>query len=483
MIVKNEEKNLPRVLSSIKELADEIIIVDTGSHDETVQVAKQYGAQVYHFPWCNDFSAARNESLRHATKDYILWLDADDEITREDIPVIRRHIRDHKNTAIFLKLKNIQADGVQESAQLRIFPNHLGIQFEGRIHEQVYYSIVKKGIGFSHCRAAVVHLGYENQTNLIQKIKRNQVMLEEALRENPNDFVTLFFLARTIKGMNRKREALEYLNRAIEIGRHDEITTGTVIYKLAFLEKAFVLCEYGRIDEAITALNDCLSQYPNEELVRFTLGELYFKGADYEKAHNTLLPLKDATFENELLPMDLQAVKNNLHMYLGVSALYCGDFQRAAMSLKKIVDVRKQDISIYHYLILAMEKSNDIDGAIKACNKALGLFVGDSALLKRLFLLHVKKESFGEALEVFERLNGYSSDVDVVTAMFYMKCRQMQIDGIIQYYSMLQKTLNIFPEPFPEGFTYVKNCLENQGETKAFAMFDSAISFLLRQTT
>ena len=84
MIVKNEEALLARCLDTIADIVDEINIVDTGSTDRTVEIAKQYTDRVYHFKWIDDFAAARNESFKYATKDYILYLDADDVILEED---------------------------------------------------------------------------------------------------------------------------------------------------------------------------------------------------------------------------------------------------------------------------------------------------------------------------------------------------------------------------------------------------------------
>ena len=77
MIVKNEEANLPACLESVRGLFGEIIIVDTGSTDRTKEIALQHGAKVFDFPWVDSFSAARNECLRHATRQWIFWMDAD----------------------------------------------------------------------------------------------------------------------------------------------------------------------------------------------------------------------------------------------------------------------------------------------------------------------------------------------------------------------------------------------------------------------
>ena len=83
MIVKDEADKLPLILGDIRGVADEIIVVDTGSTDETIEIAKSAGAQVFDFPWCDDFSAARNYSLDQATGDMVLWLDADDRISQQ----------------------------------------------------------------------------------------------------------------------------------------------------------------------------------------------------------------------------------------------------------------------------------------------------------------------------------------------------------------------------------------------------------------
>ncbi|MDE3076948.1 MAG: glycosyltransferase family 2 protein, partial [Chloroflexota bacterium] len=80
LIVKNEEANLGRCLRSLKGKVDEVIVVDTGSTDGTVEIARQGGARVAYFPWCDDFSAARNESLKLAASDFIIWIDADEEL-------------------------------------------------------------------------------------------------------------------------------------------------------------------------------------------------------------------------------------------------------------------------------------------------------------------------------------------------------------------------------------------------------------------
>src|SRR5687768_16944509 len=80
MMVRNEESNLPPCLGTVRDLVDEIVLIDTGSIDRTIEIAKSFGAKVVSFPWCDSFAAARNEALRHATGDWVFWMDADDRL-------------------------------------------------------------------------------------------------------------------------------------------------------------------------------------------------------------------------------------------------------------------------------------------------------------------------------------------------------------------------------------------------------------------
>ena len=89
MIVKDEENNLSNCLASVSGVFDEIVIVDTGSTDRTVEIARSFGARVFHFPWVDDFAAARNEALSHATGDYAFWLDADDVVEPDELGKLR----------------------------------------------------------------------------------------------------------------------------------------------------------------------------------------------------------------------------------------------------------------------------------------------------------------------------------------------------------------------------------------------------------
>ena len=141
MIVKNEESVLKRCLDCAEKFSDEIIVVDTGSTDKTKQIAKKYTNKVYDFKWVDDFSLARNYSLKFATCDYIMWLDADDYITDENISKILK-LKNTKNPADVYMLKyeigfNSENKPTFSYYRERIFKNNIGFLFQGFIHEAV----------------------------------------------------------------------------------------------------------------------------------------------------------------------------------------------------------------------------------------------------------------------------------------------------------------------------------------------------------
>jgi len=155
MIVRDEEANLPRSLAPIADYFDEVVVVDTGSTDGTVPLAKRYGAKVSEIAWRNDFSYARNQSIDLASGDWIMWFDADNRITLNDAEKIRGLIDDRQDK-IFWCTEVVEPGG-GELVQKRIFPNLPGFRFEGSIHEQLVHP--KGGIRYVMTDVRIFHWG------------------------------------------------------------------------------------------------------------------------------------------------------------------------------------------------------------------------------------------------------------------------------------------------------------------------------------
>ena len=142
MIVKDEEAVLKRCLESAKEIADEMIVVDTGSRDQTREIAEKEGARVYQFPWIDDFAAARNFSFSQAVMDYCLWLDADDVLLPED----RRRLQKLKESLepgvdmVMMKYNTAfdsQGKPIFSYYRERLIRNFRGYRWMGAVHEVI----------------------------------------------------------------------------------------------------------------------------------------------------------------------------------------------------------------------------------------------------------------------------------------------------------------------------------------------------------
>ena len=220
MIVKNEEANLGLCLESVKGVADEIIIVDTGSIDRTVEIARQYGAKISSYQWDDDFAAARNVSLRSATSDWIMVLDADEALAEEDRGCLRALLRQDGPTSYLLNIVSPVNDQLSSHAVInpfpRLFRNRPEIRFEGRCHEQVSPSIARIGGTVSPSEIRVHHRGYHGLwVDLPAKRQRNIRILSKQLVDHPDDPSAHFHLGEVYALEGRIGEAIACYRAAL----------------------------------------------------------------------------------------------------------------------------------------------------------------------------------------------------------------------------------------------------------------------------
>jgi len=203
LIVKNESQFLGQCLESVKGIVDEIVVVDTGSTDDTVAIAESFGAKIAHFDWCNDFSAARNVSLKEATGQWALWIDADEALDERSVEMIRQAIVRPHFGGYNLEIVNFVADDKPEEQfvhrLLRLFQRREGVQFVEPIHEQIAPSLKALGLPWMHLpEARLWHYGYKQEVMESKgKIERTLSILESRLNQNPNDPFQWFNLANT----------------------------------------------------------------------------------------------------------------------------------------------------------------------------------------------------------------------------------------------------------------------------------------------
>ena len=198
MIVKDEEANLPACLDPIFDLFEEIVIVDTGSTDNTRQLAVDYADKVVDFPWINDFSAARNCAIDNATSDYIFWLDADDRLDADQVANLKQLFANlADNTGYVFKCAcNVGRPGADGTLvdQVRLFPRRDDVRFQYRVHEQIMLSLNQAQVPIVWTDIEIKHIGYSNPEVLDAKRERNQAILLEELDANPDEPFVLFNL-------------------------------------------------------------------------------------------------------------------------------------------------------------------------------------------------------------------------------------------------------------------------------------------------
>jgi len=220
LIVKDEAQNLPRCLASLQGVVDEIIVVDTGSTDDSCRIAESFGARVHLFAWRNDFSAARNFALEQASGDWILSLDADEELEENSRGRLRKLVSSAQADGFYLTVRNLQPPGELtpwlDMQILRLFRRLPGVVFEGAIHEQVTPSLLHAGGNIQTGGLILLHYGYQlKEAQGRSRAHRNMELLQEALKTTPDDPYLLYQLGATFKSLNRNVEARTVLEKAL----------------------------------------------------------------------------------------------------------------------------------------------------------------------------------------------------------------------------------------------------------------------------
>ena len=208
MIVRDEAEILPEFLDAVEGWADEVCLVDTGSSDDTVTIAKSRGCAVFTYAWNNDFAAARNESLRHCTGDWILVLDADERIAPSDWRALRDLTFGPRNCSYRLVTRNYTHarheigfvrctpgdalargfTGWTPSTKVRLFPNGLGAIFEGRIHELVNDSLARAEVQLLDSNIPIHHYPLLRSPERLEAKRQLYLRLgREKVKQMPED--------------------------------------------------------------------------------------------------------------------------------------------------------------------------------------------------------------------------------------------------------------------------------------------------------
>jgi len=297
MIVKNEEAYIQNCLESVRPIVSEIVVIDTGSTDRTVDIAHAAGAQIYTFKWCDDFAAARNFSLTMASGDWILVLDADEMIAPSDLaqfekltanPLIcteflQRHYSDDCRMSGFSVCAKEFPDleknylGYFESNCCRLFPNNEGLEFRGRIHELVEQSIFEqKRFQIRRTNARIHHYGHTPEAKKSKnKSSIYRPLGEEKAREKQDDWKSFYELGVEYNQTRQYQEAVHAFLKSIEL-KNDYLDTWVNI-GYSFMELQLYAEAEKALMHAIVRSPVCGEAYCN-------LGVVYMRQRKYKEA-------------------------------------------------------------------------------------------------------------------------------------------------------------------------------------------------------
>ncbi|MBN2515988.1 MAG: glycosyltransferase [Deltaproteobacteria bacterium] len=322
MIVKNEEKYLDNCLNSIKDIADEIIIVDTGSEDRTMEIAQRYTDKIYSHPWNDSFSEARNHYLNYATGDWIFQIDADEEFVQEDIPILMKAIDNEDIDAVMVQIVSTFRNGRSEAIHSveRIFRNNGIIHYEGRVHNRL--------VGMKNAKVYSIrfyHYGYDlDKKQSKQKFERTVSLLKMDLKDDPTNAKTYHYLSCSYLSQAMFKEALEASLRAINLS--EKQCERNMLYLWSRYNAAMSYYRLKMLDKAEGLAQSGINTFPNHIDSHFILILIYYDTQqwnlviDHGEEYLRLIKLLKTTPEafDNLVTCSLNEAWN-IHVLIGIA--------------------------------------------------------------------------------------------------------------------------------------------------------------------
>lgn len=364
-IVKNEEASLPKCLESVKNVVDEIVILDTGSTDNTLEIAQQFGANIAKFTWSDDFAEARNEALKYVSGEWVLVLDADEILNSKIVPQIQQAMTGENHLVVNLIRQEIGAAQSPYSLTSRLFRNHPEIKFAHPYHATIDDSAIKilnkeprwQVVDLSS--VAIFHYGYQPETiQALDKSARARQAMEKFLAQHPHDPYTCSKLGGLYLQIGREKEGIKLLKHGLKSNRAD----AHVLYELHYhLANAYVRQQ--QLERAVKHYQKAIQQpiLPQLKLGAYNnLGGLLQSSGDLNRAekvyqmtlnidpsfavgyYNLGMVLKAKERLEEAIIAYQQAIKYDLnyapaYQNLGLIYLKKGDLSKSTTALQQAI--------------------------------------------------------------------------------------------------------------------------------------------------
>lgn len=325
MIVRNNADTIRPCLESIRPWVDEMLVIDTGSTDATPQICVELGAKVRHWPWQDDFSAARNESLKDAAGEWIFWMDSDDTIPADCGRQLRELVdSDHPPERLGYVLQ-VHCPGPGDAGRhdvtvvdhVKLFRNRPELRFEHRIHEQILPAIRRAGGEVAFTDIFVVHSGSDHSVEgRVRKLERDFKLLHLDLQERPDHPFVLFNLGMTYADAKQFDEADRWLTRCLAVSQPQESHV-----RKAYALLLSVLYQQARHAEADTVCVRARQLYPDDKELLFRQAMLQHALGRLEEAAATYREVLEAPAERHFASVDSELAgikaRHNLAVVLG----------------------------------------------------------------------------------------------------------------------------------------------------------------------
>ncbi|GEM_PF-5774331 len=415
MIVRNEEDCLARCLKSVEGVVDEIIIVDTGSTDRTMEIAHQFGARLYQMPWAGDFAEARNASLSKARGEWILVLDADEELDPSSRELLLVTISEPDLDGVISTLTDCNSNSGMTTAQVcRLFRNRPGYRFEGMIHEQILKNIFIKDGKVDRKEINIFHYGYQKQ-HVKNKFKRarNISLLEGIIADGKADHLTYYHLGREYQRLEDFQRAIALYQRSFKICPALENTnTHDLLRRLADC-----LIDNNQTDEAFKVIKLAQEAYPDFTDLFLVEAKLHHKQKAWEQAKECLhrcLELGAPPFQY----ISLEGVGSHLALKL------LGDIANAERKYKEAIEFYQQALSSSPSQKRLVTRIVELKIIIEGLNVAFDFveknrFLDNKDLAQVIAGIFAKHKAFDFALKSLEGIAADKLSLDSIQIVVY----------------------------------------------------------------
>ncbi len=349
LIVRNEERFIERCLASVKAIAHQIIVVDTGSTDRTIEIAQSFGAEIHAFEWCDDFSAARNAALAHATGDWVLSLDADEELPADEHPRLLAAMNKERALGIRLPLVNVGLEAEGLAYVPRLFRNAPGLFWVSRVHEQIFSSVMVRAAEWSMevtlGQPTLRHHGYSREVvENRQKIDRNLRLLRLAVQEHPGDANLLMNLGLELVRSGQLKDGLRSYAEAFQaLGRQPIAETTPELRETLLTQYAAHLMRAHQYAEVIEVLRSPVAGVraltASQE---FTLGLAYMRTQKATEAAQAFKRCLAARQQPTLSPINPEIHKAGPHHCLASCLATLGQTDAALAALQAALTIDPQ---------------------------------------------------------------------------------------------------------------------------------------------